>query len=274
MIKLFAICLGLFFSTNSISQIKFIGKLGNEKIYIDKANNGFKIGNAYSTRVYKEEDDYLSSSRILMDCKGQWISDEYDFDYYGSSERMAAVKKSKGNDSKEFTEASYLYKFEDSDIRYKALLKRQLNELCNTKQSSKPFAFPIAASAEDKDKRFSIYNLIAPRNKKEDGVNIVWIKEEPKILKEWLKSDGTAYLRRDGNPMMITESYDKSYALLKYAADCKNSKIDVLTKIEYNNDGVNKTIYDSPLIKKNMNDITPTTIGEIIVDSVCKIYGN
>jgi len=274
MIKLSTICLALFLSTNSHAQIKYIGKIDNEKIYIDKITNGFKIGNAYSTRVYREEDDYFSSNRILIDCKGQWISDEYDFDYYGNSERIAAVKKSKGNDSKEFTEASYLHKFEDSDIRYKALLKRQLNELCTTKQSNKPFSFPITASAEDKDKRFSIFSLIAPRNKKEDGVNIVWIREEPKVLKEWLKSDGTAYLRRDGNPIMLTEAYDKSYNLFKYAADCRNSKIDILTKIEYNNDGDNKTIYDSPLNKKNMSDITPTTIGETIADSVCKIYGN
>ena len=84
----------------------------------------------------------------------------------------------------------------------------------------------------------------------------------------------TAYLRRDGNPIMLTEAYDKSYNLFKYAADCRNSKIDILTKIDYNNDGDNKTIYDSPLNKKNMSDITPTTIGETIADSVCKIYGN
>jgi hypothetical protein len=266
--------ISLFFMLPSLafSQAILLGEVRGNKIYKDPVLRSIKIGNAYSTWVHVDFGDYITSNKVLIDCRGSWISEPYDYNFAFEEEEKTNVLKFSVDETIDYNNHSNLMPFSKSDLIYKNIIRSRVGEFCSKAAEKRGHFFPISASYRDPKGHYEVYNLVSSSYRKVNNINTVWLKVIPKIKTEMKGQNGEILRRDDGEPLMRSSTLNNSYQMQRVGFECKEGKYGAFQIIEYDVNGKPNTTLDQAPNINRLSDTVPGTVGEGIVEALCKIF--
>jgi len=266
----FSVLMSLF---SVLAQPVFVAKGDDMKIYMSNPKEAPKVGNAVLIKVYEQMEYVMVEQSLLIDCRARWVSLEFGVNYYGQSDYERVMKaRLTGNSSSEFNYGIELMDMNDSSNENLEIIKKNLPRYCATARERKGFFIPITHSGANEKGEYELYNLISSGSANYKTHNEVWLQIEGRVLKDRLDAEGNKRLDQNGNPIKYSAPDLKEYKVNKLAFNCKKSKIGSLTSITYSKDGNILRQTQNKYSENIMTETIPNTIGETLIERLCKIY--
>ena len=146
----------------------------------------------------------------------------------------------------------------------------KIKEICSKlKAEKRGEQIPIAESDWQKDNTKTVTAFLPGTFLRNGSVVDGWFRSYDVLRKEHKKSDGSIYYLQNGNPLYFNHIKDKSYTMIKWVFDCKTNKSSINQMLKYDNSG---SVLNSKSFAADFNEVVPNSVGEKILNGVCKIY--
>jgi hypothetical protein len=280
-INFFVLFFAIFLSSNSFAQSNISGGSG-----VNTPRKGHFINfNAPIERVGKgvvfwidQNTDYgLTSIRHYSSCDGKILSDSL---YFAVSFQDDPVKRindiasqrEEGQVSWQ-TDATHFYAYEDIDLSYKNLIKKNVAIVCKRAKAEKKGAQILISKSEyNPDGLASGYAFLTSTFSRDGDLLRGWLRKYDISREVRKKSDGSIITFNDGTPWYENKISDTGYQLEMWVLNCKKRQVDIMRVTAYEKSGAvlsNKSFESNKL---DLRDVIPESIGEKVLVDLCRIY--
>jgi hypothetical protein len=233
-----------------------------------------KVGKGALFWILSSNDDYIYANKFFASCDGKILSSSIDLSVSVEDDvekRLIEVYNLIGAiDPSSRTGVIDFLDFDDSDLSYKSLIKSSIKDICiRAKMEKRGEQIPLSDTAWQKDDSKTITAFLPGTFSRGGNVVEGWFKSYEVLRKEYKKSDGSIFYMQNGKPLYLNSIKDKSYVMLRWAYDCKSNKSSISQSTDYNNFG---EVLRSKSYGVNFTDVVPNSVGEAILNSICKIY--
>ena len=265
----------IFFLSVSSSEVIYSGKskISNDDVYFESTEimSFGKIVTGNTTNKYQKKDN---ENYTELDYQNIYFCNSDELLRYGL--KTYSVKNNTKKLINEENFENFLIPIEGvsnsnifrEKLGYEIFIKH-LKKSCSTSKVKYPkIKIPIYITPNEDEIDFLLLDTLKSENK----LKVVWT-ETRKLTKEAIKNiDGSELKNDDGSFITIQQLKDKqNYTIRKVYYDCKNSKIGSTEYITYDYKG---NVIESNSQNLNLNNLSstiPNSIGEFVVDWVCKV---
>lgn len=267
----------LYGATGIAQQPAFIdlGIFNESRVAVATGTNAQRIGNSVLTYVVvqKTESSFAYTSPVLFGCDSSWIDTLQGRIHEKQAWPPRAVEPMARSENINPVQIP----IETSDWNMSGLffskkLRSHVNTICRT-ASAEPrnLKIPVVMHIEKGEEPGSIGSLITGTASRKGEVIDVWMRYSYFRLKPIMGGDG--------NPLTLNGEVQKTmdstgaYEMRQAVFDCANRKSGISQFVDYDKDGV--VVGQTSSARDNMRfyEVVPSSIGEVTLDLVCKIYG-
>jgi hypothetical protein len=268
----------IFSTTSSFSQVNDVQlkkELNNLRTGpIIASSPAERVGNGVIFWIINSNNDYTDADKIFSSCDGKIIS--YAFDSAISADENLSTRLTeiysqiKTENFSQRTSTTSFINFEDIEIYYKEFIKKNIKDICSkAKPEKRGEQIPISDTVWSNDNTKTITSFL-PGTFKRNGNQVEgWFRSYDILRKEHRKPDGSVQYLYNGKPFYLNLIKDKSYSMIKWSFDCKSDKSSINQLIKYNASG---DVTNSNTFQIDFTDIVPNSVGEGILNNICKIY--
>jgi hypothetical protein len=278
---LLVISLYPFFSENSNAQFKENGKIDDVSIY-QHSSPATRLGTGILVWVGKVQHRFVSLERYFYSCNSAIGSTGFTYGVGIIDDDKTVIQKAinktlqevflrvKDENNMKATYTIELVDLRESNLPEHRSLKQGIRDLCSkATPEPKNIMIPISTSALDKDSVGKIYGLISGSFKVSGNKVEGWIRQHNFKRETWL-IDNKEFLDEKGKPVKNNTFLETGYELQNWRIDCGKAESAIIGLVKYDkNSQVQSNWTDLQLLTSSS---PPGSIGEQIVDTVCKMY--
>lgn len=243
-----------------------LGRNDGHQISVTLGSANKKVGNAVLVTLYSVSGSLSIKSNHLIACDGSWITS-------GIKPSISVRTKPFTPYSEESAELDPVDFFDSADAgKVYGNVKAHASKLCKT-ASSEPrnFIIPIAITPERNNEASTSSGVVTGGSIiKGDSVDI-WVRKSDFRYAPLVDEDGNARMLDGVAQRYRTRTGD--YSMSRTTFNCAELTSATYEHLQYTNNNSTPTSQSLPRENARSSPVVPGSIGEAMLEAVCRIYG-